>query len=180
MNSYTIFQKFYFEIFGNVTNSSYLCTIQLLKNAKTMTEEEKIFAEKADNYLVCFNSQCPLHDHCLRWRVTPYISGNSVSVNAVNPHYEGIGTEQCFMYRSDQPVRMPVGLVHIYHDMPGRIERSIKNRLIATYSRKRYYEYHNGKRPLTPDVERFVRQVCRANGWTEELTFGGYVEEYVW
>ena len=49
--------------------------------------------------------------------------------------------------------------------MPGRIERSIKNHLIHAYSRKRYYEYHNGTRPLTPDVERYVREVIKSYGW---------------
>ena len=33
---------------------------------------------------------------------------------------------------------------------------------------------------MTPDVERFVRQVIKNAGWTEEPRFGGYVEEYLW
>ena len=64
--------------------------------------------------------------------------------------------------------------------MPSRIERGIKYHLIAVYYRKRYYEYHNSTRPLTPDVERFVRQVIINAGWTEEPRFLNYVEEYLW
>ena len=55
-----------------------------------------------------------------------------------------------------------------------------KNHLINVYSRKRYYEYHNGTRPLTPDVERYVRQTLKNYGWTEEPRFLEYVEDYLW
>jgi hypothetical protein len=60
------------------------------------------------------------------------------------------------------------------------MERAIKNHLINVYSRKRYYEYLNGTRPLTPDVEQYVRQVMINAGWTEEPRFLNYVEEYLW
>ena len=76
--------------------------------------------------------------------------------------------EGCPLYAKDEPVRMPIGLSTVYYDMPGRMERAIKNHLIHVYSRKRYYEYHNGTRPMT------------AYGWTQEPQFGGYVEEYLW
>ena len=72
------------------------------------------------------------------------------------------------------------GLYTVYHDMPSRIERAIKNHLIHVYSRKRYYEYHNGTRPLTPDVERYVRQTIANCGWSQEPQFSGYVEEFLW
>ena len=62
--------------------------------------------------------------------------------------------------------------------MPSRIERGIKYHLIAVYYRKRYYEYHDA--PLTPDVERYVRQVIINASWTEEPRFLNYVEEYLW
>jgi hypothetical protein len=88
--------------------------------------------------------------------------------------------EGCPLFAKDEPVRMPNGLHTIYYNMPGRIERSIKNHLIHAYSRKRYYEYHNGTRPLTPDVERYIREVIKSYGWTEEPQFAGYVEDYLW
>ena len=51
---------------------------------------------------------------------------------------------------------------------------------LHVYSRKRYYEYHNGTRPLTPDVERYVRQTIANCGWSQEPQFSGYVEEFLW
>jgi hypothetical protein len=35
--------------------------------------DENILREKAKNYTVCFNGECPLHDHCLRWQAGHYL-----------------------------------------------------------------------------------------------------------
>ena len=34
--------------------------------------------------------------------------------------------------------------------------------------------------PLTPNVERYVRQNLKNNGWPEEPRFLDYVEDYLW
>ena len=88
--------------------------------------------------------------------------------------------EGCPLFRKDEVIRMPIKLSTSYYDMPGRMERAIKNHLIIVYSRKRYYEYHNGTRPLTLDVERYVRQTLKNYGWAEEPRFLEYVEDYLW
>lgn len=89
-------------------------------------------------------------------------------------------SEGCPQYCSDQPVRMPLGLKKMYYDMPSRLERAIKNRLISHQNRKQYYEYHSAKRPVTPDVEQLIRQTLLAAGWQQEPVFDGYVEEYLY
>ena len=64
--------------------------------------------------------------------------------------------------------------------MPGHTAKEIKNSLIDTFSRKRYYQYHNGSRPITPDIEKFIRKTIKANGWETEPVFDSYTEDYVW
>ena len=150
------------------------------KKDQTPKTREQIFAEKADNYGICYSTICPLREHCLHSLLASYKPQDRLYTNCVNLNNPQMQREGCPLFCKDEPVRMPIGLSTIYYDMPGRIERAIKNLLIHVYSRKRYYEYHNGTRPLTPDVEAYVRQVCRANGWTADLTFGGYVEDYLW
>lgn len=146
---------------------------------KPKTREE-IFAKKADTYEVCYSSVCPLREHCLHSILSSYVPADRVYVPTVNLNNPKMQRDDCPQFRKDEPIRMPIGLATIYYDMPSRIERTIKNHLINVYSRKRYYEYHNGTRPLTPDVERYVRQVIKNAGWTEEPSFGGYVEEFLW
>ena len=173
----------------------------------TPKTREQIFKEKADTYSVCYSTVCPLREHCLHSILSAYTPQDRMlvqSVNLTNPEMQregcpwfrndepirmpvGLSTiyydmprEGCPWFRNDEPIRMPVGLSTIYYDMPGRIERAIKNHLIHVYSRKRYYEYHNGTRSLTPDVERYVRQTLKNYGWNQEPTFRGYVEDYLW
>jgi hypothetical protein len=146
----------------------------------TTKTKEQIFAEKAVNYCVCYSTVCPLREHCLRSILATYSPTLRLSVHSVNLNNPEMQRDGCPQYRNDKPVRMPVGLATIYYDMPGHKERAIKQLLISTYSRKRYYEYHNGTRPMTPDVERHIRQVIKNAGWTEEPHFLKYVEEYLW
>ena len=140
----------------------------------------RLLAAKAPNYMLCLNNDCALHEHCLHWLAAAYAPEDPVSIRAVNPRNRDVAAGRCPMFRDAEPLRMPCGLTSIYHDMPGWMERSIKNRLIAMLGRKRYYEYHGGKRPLDPATEALVRDTCRANGWTQALQFNSYVEEFVW
>jgi hypothetical protein len=149
------------------------------KNDATQTREE-VFQEKAQSYVTCYSDRCPLREHCLRSILTQYAPRDLLVSKVINLHNPSTQTSNCPMYRSDEPVRMPVGLSPMYHDMPGWMERSIKNSLIQKYSRKRYYEYHNGTRPLTPEVEAHVRQTLQDYGWQQEPAFASYVEEIIW
>jgi hypothetical protein len=145
-----------------------------------MKTREEIFREQAQSYTVCHSSTCPLKAHCLRHLLSPYVpEGQHVvmSVNLSNPLMQRDG---CPQYRSDEPIRMPVGFKNLYYNMPGRIERDVKDYLIHTYSRKRYYEYRNGTRIIPPDVEHIIRATLRRFGWTEEPCFDGYIEEFLW
>ena len=64
--------------------------------------------------------------------------------------------------------------------MPGWKERVIKANLIRHLTRTGYYRYRNGSRPITPDVEQYIRQLLKAHGITQEPHFDGYIETYVW
>ena len=146
----------------------------------TKEQREELFRQHADHYLLCFSSKCPLREHCLHALVNEYANKTNLVVTSVNLNNPKMQTEECPRYDSDEPIKMPVGIKPIYYDMPGRLEKLIKGRLIALFSRKRYYAYHNGTLPLTPDVEQQVRQTAKDAGWNEPLTFAGTVVDYVW
>ena len=151
-----------------------------MENTNTTKTREEIFAAKADSYPVCYSTACPLREHCLHSILAGYVPTDRLFVNSVNLQSPEVQHEGCPLYRNDEPIRMPVGLSAIYHNMPSRIEKAVKRHLIGVYSRKRYYEYHNGTRPLPPEVEAYVRRTLHHYGWTEEPTFSGYVEDYLW
>ena len=145
-----------------------------------MTKKEALFAGKAQSYTICYSQTCPLRDNCLRSILAPYTPKDKMIINTVNLSVDKAQTKDCPLYRTAEPRRMPCGLTSIYHDMPAWMERTIKNRLILQYSRKRYYEYHNGTRPITPDVEAAIRKLLKSYGWTQDIQFNGYVEDYIW
>ena len=143
------------------SNKMIIFVADMKKKDQTPKTREQIFAEKADNYSVCYSTVCPLREHCLHSLLTSYKPQDRLYTDCVNLNNPKMQREGCPLYAKDEPVRMPIGLSTVYYDMPGRMERAIKNHLIHVYSRKRYYEYHNGTRPMTPDVERYVRQTLK-------------------
>ena len=149
-----------------------------MKTDSTQTRDDK-FREMAKNNAVCQSQNCPVKEHCLRSILMNYVPENYPVVTAVNLRNPMTQKADCPNYCSDEPVRMPLGFKQMYYDMPHHLERDIKNRLISLFSLKRYYQYHGGRRPVTPDVEATIRQTLLAFGWTAEPVFDGYVEEYL-
>ena len=142
--------------------------------------DKKILEEKAQKYIVCFDVQCPQHEHCLRWQAGQYVPESYFSVYCVNPNHVRKDGGECIAYRDDRPQRVPVGMVHFYEAMPGAMERAIKSRLIERFSRVIYYRYRRGDMTITPDVEQEIERICRECGWTDPLQFDGYAEKLIW
>lgn len=144
--------------------------------------ETKLLIEKAKNgYTVCYVENCPLREHCLRWQVGQYVPTTKCTYNCVNPHFEGVTTTKCPMYRSDQKVRFAKGMLHIFtDDMPKRVESAVRYGIIGMTNRTYYFEYRNGSRLIPPALQENIRKLFRANGWTGSVTFDGYVEDYDW
>ena len=150
------------------------------KTIEAPKTRESIYREKAQRYVTCYSGSCPLREHCLRSLINQYAPKEPLVAKVINLNNPDTQTSRCPMFRSDEPVRMPVGLAPMYHDMPGWMERGIKNSLIHKYTRKRYYEYHNGTRPLTSDVESHIRLTLKEYGWEQEPKYKGYIEELIW
>ena len=150
------------------------------KETNTPKSREEIFRAKAETYQPCYSTTCPLREHCLHSILAAYVPNDKIYIPSVNLNNPKTQRPDCPVFRRDEPVRMPVGLAPLYYDMPGRMERAVKGHLIDVYSRTRYYQYHNGSRPIPPDVEAYIRQTLQNFGWPDEPHFAGYVEEFLW
>lgn len=148
----------------------------------TKKEDKNLMIQKAMNgYTVCFNEQCPLHEQCLRWRVGQQMPQDVEVCQCVNPHFEGVATDQCPMYRSDEKVRWAKGMTKIFtDDMPKKVEKAVRQALEIRYNRTYFFEYRNGTRLIHPDMQEEIRNLFRQNGWTEEVQFDEFVESYQW
>ena len=144
--------------------------------------EKELLIEKAKvGYTVCYVDNCPLRTQCLRWQVGQHVPNINSTYNCVNPHFEGVATDNCPMYRNDQKVRFAKGMTHIFNsDMPKRVEPAVRYGIIGMTNRTYYFEYRNGTRLIPPALQDAIRDLFRENGWTEEVLFDGYVEDYDW
>ena len=146
-----------------------------------MTEQEIFRAKAKDGYTVCFAEQCPLREQCLRFLVGQYIPDTKSTYHCVNPRYQDVATEQCTLFRNSEKVKFAKGMKNIFNaDMPRKVEPFVRQRLIGLHCRTYYFEYRRGARLIPPAVQEEVRSLFREVGWTEEVHFDGYVEDYDW
>ena len=143
--------------------------------------KELLIKKAQEGYTVCYVDACPLRTQCLRWQVGPHVPNTHSTYRCVNPHFEGVATTECSMYRNDQKVRFARGMLHIFTgDMPKRVEPAVRYGVIKKTNRTYYFEYRNGSRLIPPALQEDIRKLFRDNGWTEEGKFEGYVEDYYW
>ena len=140
----------------------------------------RLLQEKAPDYIACFNDDCALHDHCLRWQVGQVPESSSLLRTIVNPHHPSVQQDRCEYYRDDQLVRVGIGMVNFFHDMPHYIELAIKKDIIRHFNRTCYYRMRNGTIPVSPDAQAVIADICRRHGWTAEPRYDSYAEHYLW
>ena len=104
-----------------------------------MNKEECLRAQAAHN-LPCFIHECPLHQTCLHWLTGQYYGSDFHVVTSVNPYYPNVNSLQCTLYQKNEIVTYAIGIKHIFDDIPYPIARIVKKRLIALFSRKRFYD----------------------------------------
>lgn len=147
-----------------------------------MSIAKELLIEKAKTgYTVCYHDHCPLRTQCLRWQVGQHVPDTNCTYTCVNPHFNGVATENCPMYRNDQKVRFARGMLHTFtSDMPRRIEPAVRYGIIRLTNRTYYFEFRNGSRLIPPALQENIRNLFRENGWTTAVQFDGYVEDYDW
>ena len=144
-------------------------------------KQELLIKQAKEGYTVCYVESCPLRNHCLRWLTGQHVPNTRSTYHCVNPHFEGVATTDCPMYRNDQKVRFAKGMLHTFtNDMPKRVESDVRYGIISLTNRTYYFEYRNGSRLIPPALQEDIRNLFIENGWTGEVKFDDYVEDYDW
>lgn len=144
-----------------------------------MTELE-IFRQKAHHYQLCFVSECPLKTTCLHWLVGQQLESNELTINCINPMHPSIRSNQCILYRKNHIARYAKGMMHFFDDMPHLKETRIRGRLISAYGRRQFYEFRNGVKLISPEMQDFISKVCQDENWNEEPHYDEWTEDYLW
>ena len=53
--------------------------------------------------------------------------------------------------------------------MPRKVELFVRGKLIGHHCRTYYYEFRNGKRLMSPAVQKEIRALFRKIGWNEPI-----------
>jgi hypothetical protein len=160
-----------------------------IKNEKFMIDKktiiwpstlEEAYKARDPHYLVCFRDECPLHDSCLRYACGEYVDTRYYFVEAVNPKFPKVATSECPVYRKNETLMMKTGLTKFFEQMTGKQERAIRAHLISHYNRKVYYWLRNGVKPITPEDQQLIEDVCRLHGYNGPFVYDAEHKEWVW
>lgn len=70
---------------------------------------------------------------------------------------------------ADTPVQYAVGMDHLLDQIPYLEAKRIKQRLLMTYGKNKFYQFKRKERTFSPEDQQYIRQVFRAyrsRGWT--------------
>lgn len=145
-----------------------------------MDNEKKLFSEKAEKYLVCYNDDCAKAGQCLRRMLADYVPDKRRIVECVNPGYVKRNKGVCAYFHSSEPTVLYKGMTHFYDEIPEQRAHEIRFKLRHHFGESTYYRLRNGKRVITSAIYNQIKTICTECGWTEELAFDEKTQEINW
>lgn len=141
--------------------------------------EKLDYAMVPNGFAHCFNGNCKHADHCLRHQVIRFVPETYWSMVVVNPaRTDPDGACEAFL--ADTAVQYAVGMDHLFDKIPYQEAKSIKQRLLMTYGKNKFYQFKRKERTFSPEDQRYVRQVFLSYGVKDEPTFDSWQTGYQW
>lgn len=135
------------------------------------------FKKIGPGYLFCFNAECPKSEECLRYAVGKHIPDNINVGSAVLP--PAFRDKECKYFRHMRHMKYAYGFEHIYDGVLRKHYTTMRKEL-TTYlgNNGMYYSYKHGKRGLTPKQQQYIRDMFARYGYSEDVCFDSYEEQY--
>lgn len=83
-------------------------------------------------------------------------------------------------FHADTPVQYAVGMDHLLDQIPYLEAKRIKQRLLMTYGKNKFYQFKRKERTFSPEDQQYIRQVFRAYGVEDEPVFDAWQSGYRW
>ena len=136
------------------------------------------FRNVPHNWALCFLSECPKKEECLRQLAARHAPEDRNFGPAIYPNIPR-GENGCRFFTNGEPKRMAWGFNTLFAEVKSKHEQGLriamKNYLNG---HSNYYRYHNGKRLLSPEQQQWIIDLFRRYGYTEGLTFDNYTYIY--
>ena len=151
-----------------------------MKNAGTTENTQATRAALADttipaNWPYCFQSDCELHDTCVRYQAGTALDGTRTVGHAVFPTAPANGT--CPHFKLLRTIRSAWGFARIFDNV--RVADAPMLRRLAKEmlgGNGNYYSYQHGTRRLSPEQQLLVRQLFARFGYND-IEFEHYQTE---
>lgn len=132
------------------------------------------FGQVGKTFPFCFFSDCPRSGECLRYCAGRELPDNWFLGPAVYPGAYRQG--ECRFFRKNEKVRLATGfgggpMKHVILAMRRKLTEYL-------HGNGTYYLYRNGKKWLTPEQQENITEMCRHYGYTGEVTFECYKDDY--
>ncbi len=131
-------------------------------------------------FIHCLNAGCPQAHECLRHLAAQHIPAEVKSFTALNPAFCSTPEAPCPHYKSAVAVRFARGITHLYDELPYRAAVAIKQELIFSFSRSRYYRINRKELHISPKEQAIIARIFRKHGVTTEPQYDAFEEGYIW
>ncbi|GKG70916.1 hypothetical protein CE91St1_00590 [Parabacteroides goldsteinii] len=156
-----------------------MCYIWKTFKTKANMIEKLDYAMVPTGFAHCFNGNCKSADHCLRHQIVRFIPDTHWSISVVNPACTNSDGD-CKAFMADTPVQYAVGMDHLLDRIPYKEAKCIKQRLLMTYGKNKFYQFKRKERIFSPEDQHYIQQVFLNNGVEEEPTFDSWKTGYRW
>lgn len=128
--------------------------------------EELSYSLAPASWPICFQSDCPLANTCLRHAVGQLAPADLAQHRVVLPGARKDGN--CRFFASAEPVVIARGMSKLMPHASYETQMTIRHSLYSIFgSRSQYYRYRNGELDITPEQQRLVAQLFRDCGISE-------------
>ena len=131
-----------------------------------------------EGYPFCVVTDCPVGEHCLRWKARQMLGKSDKIVKVVNPLRTQL-SEQCEYYRSDVPQVFARGFAAMKEEMLPRQYKVFMSRLQDYFGRTGYFERRRGDRLCSPKDIGEIQKVLQDLG-LQHLGFDAYERHFDW
>ena len=128
-----------------------------LKNTENLKDmiEKLDYAMVPTGFVHCFNENCKNANRCLRHQIVRFIPDTLWAVSIVNPARTS-PTGKCAAFMADTPVQYAVGMDHLLDQIPYLEAKRIKQRLLMTYGKNKFYQFKRKERTFSPEDQQVV------------------------
>lgn len=129
------------------------------------------------SWLFCFVDGCPKADKCVRHLSSQYIPDDKTVGFAVFP--SALKGGNCSHFKVIRKIHAAYGFDTIFREVKRKDDTLLRDKIKAYLgSHTEYYRYHNGKKMLTPEQQKWIISLFQRYGYTDNLKFDHYRDVY--